>query len=168
MKAKRTSIPKDMITLAFLNGLSNMALSGASIFGMLSILSGNYFIHGIAGIGFYLLGGAIMTFVGYAGTCLYGAKLGMKYRTAFYAVFAIHAVGFIAAAVIHPVFVALSAGLGLGIFYGVFMLKNIHDIEDNARDSYATLAGILQQRCRAYCAASWRGGFVCRHKSGSQ
>ena len=48
-------------------------------------------------------------------------------------------------AAIHPAFVALSAGLGLGMFYAVFMLRNISDLSDKARDGYATLSGIIQQ-----------------------
>lgn len=139
------SIPRDLVLLSLISGLSGMALNGAAIFGLLAVLSGSYFLYGLTGVGVYIVVGASSTFMGYAAVCRYGAVLGLKYRMALYAVFIVHALGFLAAAVIHPAFVALSAGLGLGMFSAVFMLKNIHDIEDSARDGYATFNGLIQQ-----------------------
>ena len=52
------SLSRDLVALAFLNGISGMALNGAAIFGMLAILSGRVFLHGLVGLGFYVLGSA--------------------------------------------------------------------------------------------------------------
>lgn len=138
-------IPRDLVLLAVINGLSDMALNGAAIFGTLAVLSGSYFIHGLSGLGIYIAVSALSTFIGYVGVCRFGAVLGLKLRTALYAVFIIHSIGFAVAALVHPAFLALSDGLGLGIFYAVFMLKNINEIRDHARDRYATLMGLIQQ-----------------------
>ena len=137
--------PRDLVLLALVNGLSGMALNGAAIFGMLAILSGATFLHGISGLAVYVALNAVATFVGYAVVCRYGAVGGLKAETVLYAVFIIHAVGFICAAFIHPICVALSAGFGLGMFYAVFMLKSLNGIDDRARDGYATVNGLIQQ-----------------------
>jgi hypothetical protein len=39
-------IEPDLVYLAFINGISGMALNGAAIFGMLAVLSGSYLLHG--------------------------------------------------------------------------------------------------------------------------
>jgi hypothetical protein len=144
-KSRLTDIPRDLILLAFINGLSDMALSAGSIFGVLAILSGSYFIHGVTGLAVYVAGYGSATFIGYVGVCRYGATMGLRIRTALYAVFLIHAAGFAAAAFIHPACVAISNGLGLGMFYAVLQLKNINEIADHARDRYATFMGLIQQ-----------------------
>ena len=138
-------IPRELVLLALVNGLSGMALNGAAIFGMLAILSGATFLHGISGLAVYVALNAVATFVGYAAVCRYGAVAGLKAESVLYAVFLTHAAGFVGAAFIHPICVALSAGLGLGMFYAVFMLKSLHGIDDKARDGYATVNGLIQQ-----------------------
>jgi MFS family permease len=144
-RMRLSAVPRELILLAFINGLSGMALNGAAIFGMLAILSGTTFLHGTPGLAIYIALSGLATFVGYIAVCRYAARLGLKARTVLYGVFIIHAAGFLGAATIHPICVALSSGLGLGTFYAVFMLKSINDIEDKARDSYATVNGLIQR-----------------------
>jgi len=138
-------IPRDLILLAFVNGLSDMALSAGAIFGVLAILSGTYFIHGVTGLAVYVAMYSLATFVGYVGVCRYGALLGVRISTALYAVFIVHATGFALAAFVHPACIALSNGFGLGMFYAVFQLKNLNEMADHARDRYATFMGFVQQ-----------------------
>ncbi len=140
-----TLMPHDMLLLALINGLSSMALSGAAIFGILSVLSGSSFLHGLTGLAAYIGLMATATFVGYLGVCRFAAARGVRVRRILAAVFITHALGFLGAALVHPICVALSAGLGLGMFYAVFMLKSLNKVANSDRDSYATLNAVIQR-----------------------